>query len=160
MTWCHYVVHFKCNKFGETSLVPSSPSTQQCFFDRQMDWVSFPKMCFAQKIMRWVKKKVYLLLPSLQTRFMFFMADDEETLPKCLLPRSVRIPIWQKPSITWWQYIVVHINCNEWANVGLLPSCLQFRFIFFMAKWGRILPIFMLPKNVSISLWKYPAPPK
>lgn len=28
MTWCQYVVHFKCKKFPEISLVPSSPSTQ------------------------------------------------------------------------------------------------------------------------------------
>ena len=76
-------------------------------------------------------------------------------LPKCLLPRSVKIPIWELPNppSLGEKYEVVYINCNEWAKVGLLPSSLQFRLIFFMAKMGYdFAKIHVAQKRLNISL--------
>ena len=76
-------------------------------------------------------------------------------LPKCLLPRSVKIPIWEipNPPSLGEKYEVVHINCNEWANVGLLPSSLQFIFIYFMAKmWWDFAKIHVAQKCPNIYL--------
>ena len=68
-------------------------------------------------------------------------------------PEVSEFPSDNYPSSLGEKYEVVHINYNEWANVGLLPSSLQFRFIYFMAKmWWDFAKIHVAQKCLNISL--------
>ena len=105
MTWCQYVVlvHFKCKSFLKLALCLRLPQHSNVFWKTNWLIVTFQKCVLPKK--------------TLAISEMKFTSHDEDTLPKCLLPRSVRIPIRQLPFITWWE-IRSSTHQLQWVSLG------------------------------------------